>query len=68
MKNKFSLATLIAMGLMTISCTTDTEEVNSTSQKQNDGVYAKTTDSITKTPPTIFATDDGVIPPIKPKP
>ncbi len=68
MKNKFYLATMIALVLMTASCTTDTDGVDSSSQKQNDGVYAKTTDSITKTPPTIFATDDGVIPPIKPKP
>lgn len=66
MKNKFSLATLIALGLMIISCTTDTEEVNSSSQKQNDGVYLKIADSISKPPLNTVATDDGIIPPIKP--
>lgn len=68
MKNKFNLVALLAIGLVTISCTTDTEEVNSTSQNQKGGVSAKTTDSIPKIPPTTFASDDGVIPPIKPKP
>jgi hypothetical protein len=32
MKNKFSLATLVAMGLMVISCSTDIEEMNTSSQ------------------------------------
>lgn len=64
MKNKFSLATLIAFSLMTASCTTD--GVDSSSQKQNDGIHAKTADSIAKTQPNTFASDDGVIPPIKP--
>ncbi len=67
MKNKFSLATLIALVLVTISCTTDTEEVNSSSQNQNDGVYLKKVESGSKAPTTTFATDDGTIPPIKPK-
>lgn len=58
----------MAFVLVTISCTTDTDGVNPTSQKQNIGVYAKTADSITKILPTTFASDDGVIPPIKPKP
>lgn len=34
MKNKFSLAPLIAMGLMTAACTTDTNGANSTSQNK----------------------------------
>jgi PBP1b-binding outer membrane lipoprotein LpoB len=67
MKKKFSLAVLIALVLVTVSCTTDTDGVNSTSQKQNDAVLSITNDSITKTLSTTFATDDGVIPPIKPK-
>jgi|APLak6261662433_1056034.scaffolds.fasta_scaffold76003_1 hypothetical protein len=66
MKNKFSLATLVAMGLVIVSCTTDTDEVNSTAQKQNDGVYLKTADSINKTPATTYAGDNTIIPPIKP--
>ena len=66
MKNKFYFATMIALALMTVSCTTDTDGVDSSSQKQNDGIHTKTADSITKTQPNTFASDDGVIPPIKP--
>jgi hypothetical protein len=66
MKNKFSLATLVAMGLVIVSCTADTDEVNSSSQKQNDGAYLKIADSIHKTPPTTYADETGIIPPKKP--
>lgn len=66
MKNKFSLTTLVVMGLMIVSCTTDTDDVNSNSQKQDDGVYLKIADSINKTPPITYAEENGVIPPIKP--
>jgi hypothetical protein len=65
MKNKFSLATLIAMGLVIVSCTTDTDEVDSTLQKQNDVVYLKIADSISKAPVIIYAGDNTIIPPIK---
>ena len=66
MKNKFSLATLVAMGLMVISCSTDTEEMNTSSQKQQDELNLKIVDSVNKTPPALYAGEDGVIPPIKP--
>jgi hypothetical protein len=66
MRNKFSLATLVAMGLVIVSCTTDADEVYSTSQKQNNVAYLKITDSINKTPPTTYAGEDGIIPPKKP--
>lgn len=68
MKNKFSLAVLIAIGLVAVSCSTDTDGITTSSQKQNYELNSKKTDSITiaKTPSTTFATDDGVLPPIKP--
>ena len=66
MKNKFNLATLVAIGLVMVSCTTDGEELNSTSQKQNDGVNLKIADSINKTPLTTYAEENGIIPPKKP--
>ena len=66
MKNKYSLATLVAMSLLIVSCTTDTEEVNSTLQKQNDFKNLKIADSITKAPEIIYAGDNTSIPPIKP--
>jgi hypothetical protein len=67
MKNKFSLATMIAMGLVMVSCSTNTDEINSSSQKQNDGMNFKKIDSVTKPPLTIYTTEDGTLPPIKPK-
>ena len=66
MKNKFSLATLVAMGLMVLSCSADTEEMNTTSQKQQDELNLKIADSVNKTHPAVFAGEDGIIPPIKP--
>ena len=66
MKNKFSLATLIAMGLVIVSCTTDTDEVDSTSQKQNDVVYLKIADSVAKAPVINYVGDNTSIPPKKP--
>jgi hypothetical protein len=67
MKNKFSLATMIATCLMIVSCSTDTDEINSSSQKQNDGLNFKKSDNITKPPLTTYTTDNGTLPPIKPK-
>ncbi len=66
MKNKFSLATLIAACLVVVSCSTDTDSNNTSSQKQNYELNSKKTDSISIAK-TTFATDDGTIPPIKPK-
>ena len=66
MKNKFSLATLVAMGLVIVSCTTDTEEMNTSAQKQQDELNLKIVDSVNKTPPALYAGEDGIIPPIKP--
>lgn len=66
MKNKFSLAALAAIGLVVVSCSTDTKELNPSSQKQQDGLPLKTGDSIHKSLPTPYAGEEGVIPPKKP--
>lgn len=47
------------MGLITVSCTTDTDEINASSQK----IENKTISNSVSDP---HATDDGVLPPIKP--
>jgi hypothetical protein len=66
MKNKMNLAALIAIGLVAVSCSTDTGENNPSSQKQNYDLSLNTTDSIPKTPTNTFAVDDGIINPKKP--
>ena len=54
------------MGLVIVSCTTDTDEVDSTSQKQNDVVYLKIEDSVAKAPVINYVGDNTSIPPKKP--
>lgn len=68
MKNKLNLAALIAIGLVAVSCSTDTVDNESSAQKQNYELNAKKTDSIAKATilPSIYVTEDGTIPPIKP--
>lgn len=66
MKNKISLSSMVAIGLVIVSCSTDTDGINTSSQKQNDGLNLKIADSIIKTPTTTYTIDDGTLPPIKP--
>ncbi|MFM9825865.1 hypothetical protein [Flavobacterium sp.] len=66
MKNKLNLATLIAIGLVVVSCSTDSVDNDTSAQKQNYELNTKNTDSIPIVK-TIFAGDDGVINPTKPK-
>lgn len=69
MKNKLSFATIVALGILVGSCTTDGELLNSSAQKENNELNSKKTDNIaiSKTTTSPYATDDGVIPPVKPE-
>ena len=68
MKNRFSLAIIIALGLLAVSCSADNEEMNTNSQKQNYELNSKKTDRIanSNTIPSTFAIEDGTLPPKKP--
>lgn len=63
MRNKCILATIIAIGFLIVSCSSDTDELNTSSQKLSTELNLKAGDSI----PAPFATDDIVLPPKKPQ-
>lgn len=62
MKNKCILAIILAFGFLIVSCSSDTDEMKTSSQKLSTELNLKPGDSI----PTTFATDDIVLPPKKP--
>ncbi len=62
MKNKCILATMVAFGLLIVSCSSDADEMKTSSQKPTTELNLKLGDSI----PTTFATDNGMLPPKKP--
>ncbi|WP_310559840.1 hypothetical protein [Flavobacterium sp.] len=62
MKNKCILATMVAFGLLIASCSSDSDEIKTSSQRLTTELILKSGDSI----PTTFATDDVILPPKKP--
>lgn len=68
MKNKISLAIIVAMGLASASCSSDFEETNSANRQQNVEQHSKNKDSIpeVKDTPTVYLIDDIIIRPPKP--
>lgn len=62
MKNKCILTTVMALGILIVSCSSDADEMKTSSQKLTNKLNLKLGDSI----PTTFATDNAMLPPKKP--
>lgn len=63
MRNKCILAAMVALGFLIVSCSSDVDEMKTSSQKLSTELNLKVGDSI----PATFATDDIVLPPKKPQ-
>lgn len=59
---------MLAMGLLIVSCTTDNEELNTSSLKTKNEQNSKTKDSLSGNlpHPSTYASEDIVLPPRKP--
>ncbi len=53
---------MVAFGLLIASCSSDSDEIKTSSQRLTTELILKSGDSI----PTTFATDDVILPPKKP--